>query len=206
MTFKDKIFQVFKNNDIVNSYEETTNDTIKVIDFDRVGHKYNGRSFIVFNKEQEKFIKIKKTQQSDENIVLTNEEGQKNFEIINSTNKLIAFLPIDGKGTITPKGSFCDFAFFSSEKFYFCEFKLNALTENYLSIQKNRDIAKDQIVETIKWLDKKLEKNYCGLLKEAILISPPHFPKFNPNIQALVLFFLEEHSIPFSESINPKEI
>ncbi len=199
LELKEKLLATFNSRNIKKSLEEKFDEQINVLDLDNATSKYNGRSFIINKDDTGFFVTVK---ESGERIELSFEETTKCLRIINKKSKAVTFIPIDGRGTISQNNfSFCDFIFFSSN-FYFCEFKLNASTNNYLSIRDNREKAKKQLSNTIKWFDGELAGDYQGVTKKALLVSPPHFPKINANIQELQLFFLEEFQLDFLECSN----
>ena len=195
---KEKLLDVFKDRNIESSFDELNENEYRIIDFNREKHPYKGRAFVLQYEDKKVFGIIKFNSKPQLRIDFTENEIDKYFQIINE--KQTGFLPVDGKGTITDNNqSCCDFVFFNHHTFYFCEFKVFATTESYLSIKQKREEATQQLVNTIKLFDEKLNANYCNLILQSYLISPPHFPKFNPDIQQLKISFLEKNGIELNE-------
>ena len=196
---REKLLDIFKDRNIKSSFEELAIGETKIIDFNPLEHPYKGRSFVLKYSQEKVYGVVRFNNKTEDlQIEFLENEIEKYFSMVVKSE--IGFLPIDGKGTImSGNESCCDFVFFDSETFYLCEFKVSATSEKYWAIQNNREKAIDQLVKTIGFFDKKLAKNYCGLRLQSYLISPPHFPKFNPNIQTMKISFLEKHSIELDE-------
>ena len=196
---KEKLLDVFKDRNIESSFEELAIGEAKIIDFSRPKDKYKGRAFVLKYSQEKAYGVVRFNNKTEDlQIEFLENEIEKYFSMVIKSET--GFLPIDGKGTImSGNESCCDFVFFDFETFYFCEFKVFAISEKYLTIQKNRKDAINQLVKTIGFFDKNLAKNYCGLRLQSCLISPPHFPKFNPDIQQMRISFLEKYGIELDE-------
>lgn len=127
----------------------------------------------------------------------------KTYQIINSDP--IYFIPIDGVNGISKgKTSHCDFIFFNNANFCFVEMKLNATSLNPQPIRKNRKKAVKQLKSTIDYFDKKLSKNYSGLILEAYVATPDIYPRENTAFQSIKVQFLENTGVSLYESREKK--
>ncbi len=161
-------------------------------DFSIIDHK--GQSFIVvsINFEDNTFtIKV-----NQKEIVEPNFDPAKLFNIKN--NKIIGFIPIDGKKGLLGFGtSHCDFVFFDENEFCFVEFKLNATSLN--KVFDNRIKGINQLKNTIALFNYKLDKNYSGLLQEAYVCTPETYPRGDQGWRDLAIAFYDEVEIPLFE-------
>jgi hypothetical protein len=197
--FKTRIQSVFNNRNISDSLEDVVNEKFEIIDFLRSAHQYRGRSFILHNDDNGYFIILKR---NNNRFDLSEEEITHVVRVHNLTNSL-CFLPIDGKGTIMPKGSYCDFTFFNNSFLILGEFKTEGLSEHPATIRRNRENATKQLANTIQFFNEALQNNnYEGLYPIAIVIAPPHYPRINPNIQQMRDEFLQLNKVELYEITN----
>ena len=157
---------------------------------------YKGQSFIIVSIDFENnnfTIKL-----NEKIIIEPNFDPSKLFNIKN--NKIIGFIPIDGKKGLLGFGkSHCDFVFFDENEFCFVEFKLDATSLNDKSVLKNRLKAIDQLKNTIALFDFKLGKNYEQLVLEAYVCTPETYPRSDASWESLRNEFLEEVGIEIFE-------
>ncbi len=159
-------------------------------------YKNDGCFIIEFDPNNQPFIKLNGT------VELEELDDSKLFTIKEVKRK--AFLPIDGrKGLIGFGTTQCDSIFFDENDFCFIEFKLNAVSSSNSAINKNREKAINQLLNTITEFDNRLSRNYRGLSLEAYVCTPDFYPRLNASWQELAEDFLEQHGILLFE-INEK--
>jgi hypothetical protein len=129
-------------------------------------------------------------------IIIEEFDYTKIFEIRNATK--IGFIPVDGKQGFLGGQSHCDFIVFDVNDFCFVELKLNATSER--KIKKNREKAIEQLVSTINFFNKKLDKNYLDLNLEAYVCTPEFYPRDDATWKSLAIEFLENYGIELFES------
>jgi len=122
-------------------------------------------------------------------------DNSKVFTIYHSGE--ICFIPIDGRGL---KKNSCDFVFFNEQNFCFVEMKLNATSTDVRKIEDNRKKAEKQLINTIRYFDDILAKNYAGLLLEAFIATPDTYPKEDTAFQSIKVSFLEQTHVRLFES------
>lgn len=156
---------------------------------------YKGQSYIVKNEiDSGCIIEVEGVE-----IEVDNVDNSKLFYLHNA--KIVAFIPIDGKtGLLRFSDSYCDAVFFDEIDFCFVEFKLNATSLREGKINKNRKKAIEQLSNTIKLFDEKLNKNYEGLNLEAYLCTPLTYPRNDASWVSLSVEFLESYGIQIYET------
>lgn len=123
------------------------------------------------------------------------------FSIINSSLDSIYFIPVDGDGIIGKTMSCCEAVIFNDRYFSFLELKLNATSDKRRAIYLNRIEAVKQIESTLQFFNEKLNGNYEGLEREAIIATPDFYPRADNSWRDIAVEFADENDgIPLIET------
>ncbi len=121
------------------------------------------------------------------------------FSIINTQQNDIHFIPVDGDGIIGE--DCCEAVIFNDVYFSFVELKLNATSNKRRTIYNNRIKAVRQIETALQFFNDKLNNNYQGLLREAIIATPDFYPRADASWIDIATEFADDNdNIPLIEA------
>lgn len=126
--------------------------------------------------------------------------------IQNSQNKDIVLLSVDNRLFSSVPGGIADCAIFDTCKFYFVEFKTNALGNSDKAVRDTFDTACKQLKHTLKIFVERLANVEIEFLKmvevSCQIVVSESFPKSKATKQEYRVAFLEENGIPLDIKSN----
>lgn len=176
---------------------QSINDVLEIVERTEfaINGNYEGEAYIIVSyTENTHTIKITDTEETTHTF-----EPHKYFWVKNA--KRIAFVPLDGKRGIIKSGNKrCDVLLFDEFCICFVEFKTEAISLAERAIRKNRKESIEQLAETIKLFNEKLDNDYEDLEREAYICTPPTYPRNNADWIQKSVAFLETYGIRLYES------